>query len=87
MRSFSPYLSPIDFNTLQQSPTFTDGLLTISCDPNYPGKIVVVFQSETALDPASVFTGGRPELGLDLSALQILHFVPGTGNVGCRSRT
>ena len=46
VRSFSPYMSPINFNTLQQTPTFTDGMLTVSTDPNYPGKIVVYPQLE-----------------------------------------
>lgn len=80
VRAFSPFMSPIDFNTLQQNPTFTDGKLTVSTDANYPGKIVIIFQEKTELDPASVFTGGRPELGIDLSALQILRYVPGSGN-------
>ena len=81
VRAFSPFMSPIDFNTLQQTPTFTDGALTVSTDPSYPGKIVIYFQSDTVLNPASVFTGGRPELGVDLSALSILRFIPGSGNV------
>ena len=81
VRAFSPFMSPIDFNTLQQTPTFTDNALTVSTDPSYPGKIVIYFQADTQLDPASVFTGGRPELGVDLSALSILRFIPGSGNV------
>ena len=81
VRAFSPFMSPIDFNTLQQTPTFTDGDLTISTDPSYPGKIVIYFQADTIIDERSVFTGGRPELGVDLSALSILRFIPGSGNV------
>lgn len=81
VRGFSPFMSPIDFNTLQQSPTYTDGLLTVSTDANYPGKIVIFFQADTILDASSVFTGGDPNLGVDLSALQILRYIPGSGNV------
>jgi len=81
VRAFSPFMSPFDYNTLQQAPTFTDGNLTVSTDPSYPGKIVIYFQADTAVDPASVFTGGQPSLGVDLSALSILRFVPGSGNV------
>ncbi len=81
VRAFSPFMSPIDFNTLQQNPTYTDGFLTVSTDSNYPGKIVVFFQDRTQIDPASVFVGGDPNLGLDLSALQILQYIPGSGNV------
>ena len=81
VRQFSPTMSPIDFNTGQANPTFTDGMLTVSTDPAYPGKIVVFFQSGTDIDPGSVFVGGNPALGLDLSAFQVLQFIPGTGNV------
>ncbi len=81
VRGFSPFMSPIDFNTNQQSPTFTDGNLTVSTDSRYPGKIVIFFQSETTLDPKSIFVGGDPGLGLDLSALQVLQYIPGSGNV------
>ncbi len=81
VRAFSPFMSPIDFNTLQQTPTFTDGALTVSTDPSYPGKIVIFFQADTTIDGSSVFTGGRKELGVDLSALSILRFIPGSGNV------
>ncbi len=81
VRGFSPVVSPMDFNTLQQNPTFTDGLLTTSTDPNYPGKIVIFFQADTVLDPRSVFVGGDPSLGVDLSSLAVLQYVPGTGNV------
>jgi hypothetical protein len=79
--AFSPYLSPMDFNNRQQNPTFTDGMLTVSTDPSYPGEIVIYFRDRTELDPSSVFLGGVPALGLDLSALQILRYIPGTGNV------
>jgi hypothetical protein len=81
VRAFSPFLSPIDFNNLQQNPTFTDGMLTVSTDPAYPGKIVIYFQDDTTLDPASIFLGGIPALGLDPSSVQVLRFIPGTGNV------
>ena len=81
VRNFSPFLSPIDFNTLQQNPTFTNSDLTVSTDPNYPGKIVVFFQSSTEIAPASVFLGGNPFLGVDPSALQVTQEIPGTGNV------
>ena len=81
VRAFSPVVSPMDYNSFQQNPTFTDGLLTTSTDPNYPGKIVIFFQSDTILDPASVFVGGDPSLGVDLSSLAVLQYVPGTGNV------
>ncbi len=81
VRNFSPYTSPIDFGSLSQNPTFTDGGLTVTCDPNYPGKIVVFFQSETEIDPRSVFIGGNPALGeVDPHALQITQEVPGSGN-------
>lgn len=81
VRGFSPVASPIDLDTQQQTPTFTDGMLTVSTDPSYPGKIVVFLQTDTQLDPATVFAGGRPEMGLNASALQITRYVPGTGNV------
>jgi hypothetical protein len=81
VRQFSPTMSPIDMNTLQANPTYTDGRLLVSTDPAYPGKIVVFFQEDTEIDPSSVFIGGNPALGIDLSALQILQFVPGVGNV------
>jgi hypothetical protein len=81
VRSFSPFMSPIDFNTLQQNPTFTDPTLTVSCDPAYPGKVVIYFNEGTVLDPASIFTGGVPALGIDPSALKFERYVPGTGNV------
>jgi hypothetical protein len=84
VRQFSPTMSPIDFNTLQASPTFTDPLLTVSTDPSYPGKIVIFFQNNTVLDPNTVFIGGNPNLGIDLNAVQILQFIPGTGNVPLR---
>ena len=80
VRNFSPHLSPIDFNNLIQNPTFTNSALTVSTDPNYPGKIVIFFQDETEIDPSSVFTGGNPFLGPDPSALQITREVPGVGN-------
>src|SRR5262245_53264161 len=37
VRSFSPFVSPINFNTatLTQNPTFTNGFLTQSTDPVY----------------------------------------------------
>jgi hypothetical protein len=81
VRQFSPTMSPIDLQTLQANPTFTDGTLEQSTDPAYPGKIVVFFQEDTEIDPNSVFVGGNPSLGIDLSALQILQYVPGTGNI------
>ena len=81
VRAFSPAMSPIDFNTGQANPTYTDGFLTVSTDPAYPGQIVVFFQAGTAIDKNSVFIGGNPALGLDLTAFQVLHYIPGTGNV------
>jgi hypothetical protein len=81
VRQFSPSMSPIDFNTGQANPTFTDGNLNVSTDPAYPGEIVVFFQTDTAIDPASVFVGGNPTLGIDYSAFQVLQYIPGTGNV------
>jgi hypothetical protein len=81
VRQFSPTMSPIDFATGQANPTFTDGNLLVNTDPAYPGKICIFFQTATAIDPNSVFIGGNPTLGIDLSALQILRYIPGTGNV------
>ncbi len=81
VRNFSPFMSPLDFNTLQQNPTFTDGALTVSTDPLHPGKIVIYFQDETAIDVSSIFTGGNPFLGPDPLALTIQQEIPGTGNV------
>ena len=81
VRQFSPTMSPMDFNTGQANPTFTDGNLTVSTDPAYPGEIVVFFQANTAIDPRTVFVGGNPTLGVDFSAFQVLQFIPGTGNV------
>lgn len=81
VRQFSPTMSPINIDTGQANPTYTDGNLLSSTDPLYPGKICVFFQSKTKIDPKSVFIGGNPALGIDLSALQILQYIPGTGNV------
>jgi hypothetical protein len=81
VRQFSPSLSPIDFSTGQANPTFTDGFLTVSTDPAYPGEIVVFFQQDTQIDASTVFIGGNPALGIDYSAFQVLQFIPGTGNV------
>lgn len=81
VRNFSPFMSPIDFNTLQQNPTFTDSALTVSTDPNHPGKIVVYFQLDTDIDAATIFTGGNPFLGPDPLALTVQREVPGTGNI------
>ncbi len=81
VRNFSPFMSPMDFNTLQQNPTFTDSQLVVSTDPRFLGKIVIFFQSQTNLDPASVFIGGNPFLGPDPSALKVQREVPGVGNV------
>jgi hypothetical protein len=82
VRQFSPTMSPIDLNTGQANPTYTDPFLNVGTDPAYPGKIVVFFQADTRIDPASVFIGGNPALGIDLSALQILQYLgPSTGNV------
>ena len=81
VRQFSPTMSPINIDTGQANPTYTDGMLLGSTDPSYPGKIVIFFQTATKLDPASVFIGGNPALGIDLSALQILQYIPGTGNI------
>ena len=81
VRQFSPTMSPINIDTGQATPTYTDGMLTVSTDPLYPNKIVIFFQVATKIDPKSVFIGGTPALGIDLSALQILQYVPGTGNV------
>src|SRR5262245_13788055 len=81
VRQFSPVISPIDFNTLQQNPTFTDDKLTVSTDPQYPGEIVIFFQDDTEIDAASVFLGGDPTLGTDPNAVVVLHYVPGSGNV------
>jgi len=74
-------MSPIDFNTLQQNPTFTDTKLTVSTDPRFLGKMVIYFQAGTNLDTSSVFLGGNPFLGPDPSALQVTREVPGVGNV------
>lgn len=45
------------------------------------------FEPGTVLDSASVFGGGNATLGIDLASLQILEFIPGTGNVPLRSAT
>lgn len=81
VRSFSPFLSPLDLNSLLQNPTFTNGALTVSTDPAYPGKVVIFFQEDTEIDPASVFLGGSSALGVDPSSLQFTQEIPGTGNV------
>ena len=81
VRQFSPTMSPIDFNTGLANPTYTDGDLTVSTEPAYPGKICVFFQTGTQIDKNTVFLGGNPALGLDLSAFQVLRYIPGTGNV------
>lgn len=81
VRGFSPQVSPIDFQTNQQNPTFTDNGLTVSVDGQYQGKVVVYFRPDTVIDPASVFLGGNPFLGLDPSALQLTQEIPGVGNV------
>jgi hypothetical protein len=81
VRNFSPFMSPFDFNSLQQNPTFTNASLTVSTSASYPGKMVVFFQGETDIDPASIFIGGNKTLGVDPSALQITREVPNVGNV------
>ena len=81
VRNFSPFMSPMDFNTLQQNPTFTDTKLAVSTDPRYLGQIAVYFQEGTNLDASSIFLGGNPFLGPDPSALQVTREVPGVGNV------
>ena len=81
VRNFSPFMSPIDFNTLQQNPTFTDAALQVSTDMRFPGKLVVFFQEGTNLDASSIFLGGNPFLGPDPSVLQVTREVPGVGNV------
>lgn len=81
VKNFSPFMSPIDFGSLLQNPTFTNSSLTATTDPNYPGKIVIFFQPETSLDARSVFIGGNPALGeVDPAAIQITQEVPGFGN-------
>lgn len=81
VRQFSPTLSPIDLSTRQANPTYTDPYLQVNTDPAYPGRICIFFQNETIIDPSTVFIAGNPALGIDLSALQILQYIPGTGNV------
>jgi hypothetical protein len=81
VRQFSPTMSPIDLNSGQANPTFTDGNLTVSTDPAYPGKIVIFFNAGTQIDPASVFLPGDPARPLDPSSVQILRYIPGTGDV------
>ncbi len=81
VRQFSPTMSPIDLNSGIANPTFTDGNLLISTDPAYPGKIVIFFNSGTQIDPRTVFLAGDPSSPLDPSSIQILRFIPGTGNV------
>ena len=82
VRDFSPFVSKMDFNSFEQTPTFTNGWLQPpDTHPSYPGEIVVFFQDGTIIDPKSVFTGGRPELGPDLSALQVLQYSEGVGNI------
>jgi len=78
---FSPFASPTDPTTGQIRPTFTSSDLTINAHPAHRGKIVVFFRPGTRLDPASIFLGGDPALGIDMSALQVLQYIPGTGNV------
>ncbi|MGE0193020.1 MAG: hypothetical protein AB7T63_13370 [Planctomycetota bacterium] len=81
VRNFSPFMSPIDFGSLLQNPTFTNSSLTATTDPNYPGQIVIFFQPQTEIDPRSVFIGGNPALGeVDPAAIQITQEVPGSGN-------
>lgn len=70
VRQFSPTMSPIDFDSGQANPTYTDGLLTQNTDPAYPGKIVVFFNA-TTLDAASAFQGGDPGQQLDPNAVLI----------------
>ncbi len=81
VRSFSPFLSPIDFANLQQNPTFTNNALTVSTDPRFPGEIVINFQEDTAILFSSLFLGGSPALGVDPSALQVTQEIPGVGNI------
>jgi len=78
---FSPIASPTDPATGGTSPTFTNSNLTVNVHPAHPGKIVVFFRPGTRLDSASIFMGGDPALGLDMSALQFLQYIPGTGNI------
>lgn len=82
VRNFSPVMSPIDFLTFVQNPTFTDsGLVLTTADPIYHGKIVIFFQAETSLAPSSVFIGGNPVLGVDPNSLFVTQEIPGVGNV------
>ncbi len=77
---FSPLASAADPATGWSSPTYTNSSLTVNTHPAFPGKIVVFFRPGTRLDPASIFLGGSQALGVDLAALQILQYIPGTGN-------
>lgn len=79
--AFSPVAGPVDPATGAVAPTYTDPYLTVNVDPRWPGRIAVRFAAGTRVDPASLFVGGDPALGVDLSAAQILSFIPGTGNV------
>ena len=82
VRNFSPFMSPIDFSqgAGQQFPTYTDAALTVSTDPNYPGKIVIYFNGDTEIDPSSIYIAGNPFLGVDPSVLLLTHEIPGVGN-------
>src|SRR5262245_23281703 len=81
VRQFSPTMSPIDFSTGLANPTFTDGMLTVSTEPAYPGKICIFFNVRTRLDPRTAFQAGDPTNQLDPNAVQVLRYIPGTGNV------
>jgi hypothetical protein len=70
--------------TGQTNPTYTDGQLRVNTHAAYPGRICIFFVAGTRIDPKSVFVAGDPRLGLDLAAVQILRFIPGTGNVPIR---
>jgi hypothetical protein len=62
-------------------PTFTDDELLVDADLRYQGTIVVFFQGATDVDPASLYLGGDPALGVDPGSVRVEREVPGVGNV------
>lgn len=81
VQSFSPFVSPIDFGSKQQNPTFTNAALTVSVAADAQGVLRIVFDPAVPVDRASFFLGGNEFLGPDPEALQVARVVLQTGLV------
>lgn len=90
VRSFSPFVSPINFNTstLTQNPTFTNGTLTVSTDTSvYPPGAVDWSDPANPAKPA--LTGLRyqqEEWRSNLTGARVAPGTPGSTNYGAFGR-